>query len=40
MPADGHTNNFQSLASSLNIWFFLKEFFFQKTQHKIMDLEI
>ena len=27
MAADGHTDNFQGLASFLNIWIFLMDFF-------------
>ena len=40
MAADGHTDNFQGLASFLNIWFLLMNFFSQKIQHKVLDLKI
>ena len=42
MAADGHTDNFHGLASFLIILFLSLNFyfFFQKVQHKVLDLEI
>ena len=38
LATNGNTNNFQGLTSFLNIWFFND--FYQKIQHKVLDLEI
>ena len=41
MTADGNTNNFQGLASFLNIWFVLMIFFPpKKIQYKVLHLEV
>ena len=38
LATNGNTNNFQGLTSFLNIWF--SNDFYQKIQHKVLDLEI